>query len=89
MSDNRWTLIALGIAGVVLIAIAHRLLRRAREVAARLLPGPRGRLGPPPRQARHRRRCCSALGAFVLAWFQTGAAHADGGLSAWSPLRSR
>ena len=58
--------------GIVLIVVAIVYWVGAGEVAAGLLPGPRGRLEPPPRQARDRGVPRSGVACLVFAWFRTG-----------------
>ena len=54
MPNDRLLAILAVIVGVVLIVIAVIYWVEPAELAAELLPGPPGRLQPPPRQARHR-----------------------------------
>ena len=65
MSNPRLLALAAAIVGVVLIVHRDRLLRRAGEVAAVVLPRPPGRLDASPRQARHRRARARARGVRV------------------------
>ena len=71
MPQNRWTVIAAGIAGVILIVIA--LVYFAEP--AKSLPGffPGHQAGSTHHHVKHGIAALMlGLGAFVLAWFQTG-----------------
>jgi hypothetical protein len=71
MSKDRWTIIAAGIAGVVLIAIAIVYF----AVPAKSLPGffPGHEAGSAHHHVKHGiAALLLGLGAFVLAWFQSG-----------------
>jgi hypothetical protein len=71
MSNNRWTVIAAGIVGVVLIVIA--IIYFAEP--AKSLPGffPGHQAGSTHHHAKHGiAALLLGIGAFVLAWFQTG-----------------
>jgi hypothetical protein len=71
MSKNRWAVTAVGIAGVALIAIA--IIYFAEP--ARSLPGafPGHEAGSAHHHVKHGIAALMlGLGAFVLAWFQTG-----------------
>jgi hypothetical protein len=71
MSKDRWTIIAAGIAGVVLIAIAIVYFAEP----ARSLPGflPGHEAGSAHHHVKHGiAALLLGLGAFVLAWFQSG-----------------
>ena len=71
MSNNRWTVIAVGIAGVLLIAIAIIYLAEP----AKSLPGffPGHEAGSTHHHVKHGiAALLLGLGAFVLAWFQSG-----------------
>jgi hypothetical protein len=71
MSDNRWTVIAASIAGVLLIVIA--LVYFAEP--AKSLPGffPGHEAGSSHHHVKHGiAALLLGLGAFVLAWFQSG-----------------
>jgi hypothetical protein len=71
MSNSRWTVIAVGIAGVLLIAIAIVYLAEP----AKSLPGffPGHEAGSTHHHVKHGiAALLLGLGAFVLAWFQTG-----------------
>jgi len=71
MSDNRWTVIAASIAGVLLIVIA--LVYFAEP--AKSLPGffPGHEAGSSHHHVKHGiAALLLGIGAFVLAWFQSG-----------------
>jgi hypothetical protein len=71
MSKNRWTVIAVSIAGVALVAIA--IIYFAEP--AKSLPGffPGHEAGSGHHHVKHGIAALMlGLGAFVLAWFQTG-----------------
>jgi hypothetical protein len=71
MSKNRWTVIAVSIAGVALVAIAIVYFAEP----AKSLPGwfPGHEAGSAHHHAKHGIAALMlGLGAFVLAWFQTG-----------------
>jgi hypothetical protein len=71
MPQNRWTVVAAGIAGVILIVIA--LVYFAEP--AKSLPGffPGHQAGSTHHHVKHGIAALMlGLGAFVLAWFQTG-----------------
>ena len=71
MSKDRWTIIAAGIAGVALIAIAIVYFAEP----ARSLPGflPGHEAGSAHHHVKHGiAALLLGLGAFVLAWFQSG-----------------
>ena len=71
MSDNRWTVIAASIAGVLLIAIAIVYFAEP----AKSLPGffPGHEAGSSHHHVKHGiAALLLGLGAFVLAWFQSG-----------------
>jgi hypothetical protein len=71
MSKDRWTIIAAGIAGVVLIAIAIVYFAEPARSLPGILPGHEAGSGH-----HHDKHGIAALllglGAFVLAWFQSG-----------------
>ena len=71
MPNNRWTIIAAGIAGVVLIVIAIVYFAEP----AKSLPGffPGHEAGSTHNHVKHGiAALLLGLGAFVLAWFQSG-----------------
>ena len=71
MSDNRWTVIAASIAGVLLIAIAIVYFAEP----AKSLPGffPGHEAGSSHHHVKHGiAALLLGLGAFVLAWFHSG-----------------
>ena len=71
MSKNRWTVIAVGIAGVALIAVAVIYFAEP----AMSLPGwfPGHEAGSTHHHVKHGiAALLLGLGAFVLAWFQSG-----------------
>ncbi len=71
MSDNRWTVIAASIAGVLLIAIAIVYFAEP----AKSLPGffPGHEAGSDHHHVKHGiAALLLGIGAFVLAWFQSG-----------------
>jgi hypothetical protein len=71
MSDNRWTVIAASIAGVLLIVIAIVYFAEP----AKSLPGffPGHEAGSSHHHVKHGiAALLLGLGAFVLAWFQSG-----------------
>ena len=71
MSDNRWTVIAASIAGVLLIVIAIVYFAEP----AKSLPGffPGHEAGSHHHHVKHGiAALLLGLGAFVLAWFQSG-----------------
>jgi hypothetical protein len=71
MSDNRWTVIAASIAGVLLIVIAIVYFAEP----AKSLPGffPGHEAGSDHHHVKHGiAALLLGLGAFVLAWFQSG-----------------
>ena len=70
MSANRWTLIALGIAGVALIAIAIVYFAEPAKSLPGVFPGHEA--GSTHHHVKHGiAALLLGLGAFVLAWFQT------------------
>jgi hypothetical protein len=71
MSNNRWTVIAAGIAGVVLIVIAIVYFVEPAESLPGFFPGHQA--GSTHHHVKHGiAALLLGLGAFVLAWFQTG-----------------
>jgi hypothetical protein len=71
MTDNRWTVILAAIAGVILIVIAIVYFAEP----AKSLPGffPGHQAGSNHHHAKHGiAALLLGIGAFVLAWFQTG-----------------
>jgi hypothetical protein len=71
MSKNRWTVIAVGIAGVALIAIAIIYFAEPAKSVPAWLPGHEA--GSTHHHVKHGIAALMlGLGAFVLAWFQTG-----------------
>lgn len=70
MSKNRWTIIALGIAGVALIAIAIIYFAEPAKSLPGFMPGHEA--GSTHHHVKHGvAALLIGLGAFVLAWFQT------------------
>ena len=87
MSKNRWTVIATAIAGDRADRDRNRLLRGARESLPGFLPGHEA--GSAHHHVKHGiAALLLGLGAFVLAWFQSGP-RPRGGLSACRRSRSR
>jgi hypothetical protein len=71
MSNNRWTVIAVSIAGVVLIALAIVYFAEPAKSLPGFLPGREA--GTTHHHVKHGiAALLLGLGAFVLAWFQTG-----------------
>jgi hypothetical protein len=71
MSRDRWTIIAAGIAGVVLIAIAIAYFAEPAKSLPGFLPGHEA--GSAHHHVKHGiAALLLGLGAFVLAWFQSG-----------------
>lgn len=70
MSDNRWTVIALGIAGVVLIAIGIVYFAEPATSLPGFFPGHEA--GSTHHHVKHGiAAALLGLGAFVLAWFRS------------------
>jgi hypothetical protein len=71
MSKDRWTVIACGIAGVVLIAIAIVYFAEPAKSLPGIFPGHES--GSSHHHVKHGiAALLLGLGAFVLAWFQSG-----------------
>jgi hypothetical protein len=71
MSENRWTVIAVGIAGAALVAIAIIYFAEPAKSLPALLPGHDA--GSTHHHVKHGIAALMlGLGAFVLAWFKTG-----------------
>jgi hypothetical protein len=71
MSENRWTVIAVGIAGIALVAIAIVYFAEPAKSLPGWLPGHEA--GSAHHHVKHGIAALMlGLGAFVLAWFQTG-----------------
>ena len=71
MSKDRWTIIAAGIAGVVLIAIAILYFAEPAKSLPGFIPGHEA--GSSRHHVKHGiAALLLGLGAFVLAWFQSG-----------------
>ena len=71
MSNNRWTVIAVGIAGVAFIAIAIIYFAEPAKSLPEWLPG--NQTGSFHNHVKHGIAALMlGVGAFVLAWFQTG-----------------
>jgi hypothetical protein len=70
MSDNRWTLIALGIAGAVLIVIGIVYFAEPAKSLPSFFPGHEA--GSAHHHVKHGiAAVLLGLGAFVLAWFRS------------------
>jgi hypothetical protein len=71
MSDNRWTVIAASIAGVLLIVIAIVYFAEPAKSLPAFFPGHEA--GSDHHHVKHGiAALLLGLGAFVLAWFQSG-----------------
>ena len=71
MSNHRWTVIAVGIAGIAFIAIAIIYFAEPAKSLPAWLPGHDA--GSVHHHVKHGIAALMlGLGAFVLAWFQTG-----------------
>jgi hypothetical protein len=71
MSNKRWTVIAVSIAGVVLIALAIVYFAEPAKSLPSFIPGHEA--GSTHHHVKHGiAALLLGLGAFVLAWFQTG-----------------
>jgi hypothetical protein len=71
MSNNRWTIIAVSIAGVVLVALAILYFAEPAKSLPSFVPGHEA--GSNHHHIKHGiAALLLGLGAFVLAWFQTG-----------------
>jgi len=71
MSNHRWTVIAVGIAGIAFIAIAIVYFAEPAKSLPAWLPGHDA--GSVHHHVKHGIAALMlGLGAFVLAWFQTG-----------------
>ena len=71
MSKNRWTVIAVGIAGVAFVAIAIIYFAEPAKSLPAWLPGHQA--GSVHHHVKHGIAALMlGVGAFVLAWFQTG-----------------
>ena len=71
MSDNRWTVIAASIAGVLLIVIAIVYFAEPAKSLPAFFPGHEA--GSSHHHVKHGiAALLLGIGAFVLAWFQSG-----------------
>ena len=77
MSKNRWTVIALVVVGVLLIALAVVYFAEPAKSLPSALPGHEA--GSTHHHVKHGiAALLLGIGALVLAWFQTGPKHPEG-----------